>query len=36
MQLGHSFTQAVAENNAELAKAICQEAIEIKNKFEEE
>ena len=30
MQLGHAFTQAVAENDAKLAKAICQEALALK------
>lgn len=32
MQLGHSFTQAIAENNNELAESICQEANVLKNK----
>lgn len=30
LQLGHAFTQAVAENNAKLAKDICQEALVLK------
>jgi len=30
MQLGHAFTQAVAENNARLAEAIRKEAIQLK------
>ncbi len=33
MQLGHSFTMAIAENNNELAEKIQQEAIALKNKF---
>ena len=32
MQLGHAFTQAVAENNVKLAKDICQEALMLKGK----
>lgn len=32
MQLGHAFTQAVAENNAKLAEDICQEALALKGK----
>ena len=30
MQLGHAFTQAVAENNAKLAKNIRREALVLK------
>ncbi len=30
MQLGHAFTQAVAEGNTELAKKIRQEALALK------
>lgn len=33
MQLGHAFTQAVAENNAKLAKDICQEALALKGEI---
>ena len=30
MQLGHAFTQAVAENNIKLAEDICKEALVLK------
>ncbi len=30
MQLGHAFTQAVAENNTKLAEAIRKEALALK------
>lgn len=33
MQLGHSFTMAIAENNSDLAEKIRQEAIALKNEI---
>ena len=32
MQLGHSFTQAVSEENAELVNSIIQEAKKLKSR----